>query len=90
MEIKMVDRRLGIFRISRYMLEEEREKVQRVMRDVVIFQAEYIPVADVFEYRAWCKDFDLVSLGETLPFYDIWFTRNDNFWFERRKSNDTL
>lgn len=66
-------RRIGKFRISREMVEDQPNIVRHVLGEFVIFHAEYKYAEDVFEYTALSDLFCPILSSCAIPFYEVSF-----------------
>ena len=84
------DRRIGRFMITRECFDDDIEGVQSMLSKCVILKCEFDYAQGWFEYTAWCKQFDEISIGEIAPTYvPIIHTVSGQiykFTFERLKS----
>ena len=74
----MKNRRLGTFKISRYMIENNPKIVKRVMSECIIVRAELSYVMDAIEYTAISDWFDEVQEGHIPMEYRITFVKDGN------------
>lgn len=66
----MTERRFGKFYIDENLLfDQKKENREAVFRPLIIMRAEYLPHKSMYEYIAWCADFDVVEVGQDTPEY---------------------
>ena len=73
-----MDRRRGVFNISRDMIKNNPKTVRQVMGQVIIFRAEHLFETDSIQYHAICDDFhEVPERGMSLNY--VWEANEEEF-----------
>lgn len=64
-------RRIGVFTMSRQLVERDQETARAVMGRCIVVRCEMMYSRDALEYMALSPDFDEVPEGMIVPQYDV-------------------
>lgn len=76
--------RIGKFYISREFFEDGPELVKKIQDKVLVLRLKEKMETAVFEYVAYCEDFDEGMVGQEVPVYRVKISDGSNIEFVRK------
>jgi len=73
-------RRLGKFNIPTSLISDKPLDVLKILSTVIILRAEHMFVFDAIDYMGISDNFDIVPVGEEIPWYRATITENGIIW----------